>query len=255
MSISCMNWAWQIQLPPTEKLVLMSLADNADDLGQCYPSMKYIAKRCCVSKRTGQRILKILKQKELVSSQYRNRKDGSNTSNIYTLNIGSTRGDSFTPPLHLPEILSKSASSQCKPVPIRHESVTPTPLKGVLSVTPITNKEPSKETTTTVDLIWPTKLNPEHCRSITSLSKDLNHSDTQLLIDEIAGQGNQVKNPVSYFRSLMETLLLGKFIPAKALDIQRLRGSKQRNQKAAHDAKARGLKELENLLRQKHEQR
>ncbi|MGB5741636.1 MAG: helix-turn-helix domain-containing protein, partial [Sedimenticolaceae bacterium] len=34
-----MNWAWRQTLTPTLKLVLMALADSADDQGVCWPSV------------------------------------------------------------------------------------------------------------------------------------------------------------------------------------------------------------------------
>jgi len=39
-----MNWAWRQGLPPTPKLVLMALADAADDHGVCWPSVTTLAR-------------------------------------------------------------------------------------------------------------------------------------------------------------------------------------------------------------------
>ena len=38
MSIDATRWAWQQTLKPTQKLVLLSLADRADEKSTCYPS-------------------------------------------------------------------------------------------------------------------------------------------------------------------------------------------------------------------------
>lgn len=46
MSIRAMTWAWSITLPPTPKLVLMALADIADDTGLCWPSHSALAAKC-----------------------------------------------------------------------------------------------------------------------------------------------------------------------------------------------------------------
>ncbi|MGE5451100.1 MAG: helix-turn-helix domain-containing protein [Acidobacteriota bacterium] len=35
-----MHWAWEQRLAPSLKLVLMALADAADDEGQCWPSVR-----------------------------------------------------------------------------------------------------------------------------------------------------------------------------------------------------------------------
>jgi hypothetical protein len=58
VSIAAMNWAWSLTLSPREKLVLMSLADAADDRGVCWPSIPTVARKCCLSKRTIQRTLR-----------------------------------------------------------------------------------------------------------------------------------------------------------------------------------------------------
>ena len=38
-----MNWAWRQKLKPVPKLVLMALADAADDNGICWPSVATVA--------------------------------------------------------------------------------------------------------------------------------------------------------------------------------------------------------------------
>lgn len=62
MSIKAMNWAWEQKLPPSSKLILMSLADAADDTGECWPRVRIIAEKCCTSERTVQRVLKEFEQ-------------------------------------------------------------------------------------------------------------------------------------------------------------------------------------------------
>ncbi|RME58370.1 helix-turn-helix domain-containing protein [Candidatus Parcubacteria bacterium] len=52
MSLSASTNAWKSTTSGTKKLVLLALADEADDWGYCYPSIPYIARRCNVSERT-----------------------------------------------------------------------------------------------------------------------------------------------------------------------------------------------------------
>ena len=60
MSIALMTAAWALDLPTGEKIVLLSLADNANDSGHCWPSMVTIAKRAGMTTRGAQLIVQRL---------------------------------------------------------------------------------------------------------------------------------------------------------------------------------------------------
>lgn len=51
MSTRIMALCWPLQMPPTAKAVLISLADNANDSGYCWPSIETICERTCFSRR------------------------------------------------------------------------------------------------------------------------------------------------------------------------------------------------------------
>lgn len=85
MSIKAMNWAWEQPLPPVPKLVLMALADNADDHGYCWPKMKTIAAKCSTSERTVQRTIKTLLVAGMLKKDARFDASGRQVSNGYTL--------------------------------------------------------------------------------------------------------------------------------------------------------------------------
>ena len=51
MSIALWNAVWKASMPSTRKLVALSLADQANDSGECYPSVPMIAQRCGLSDR------------------------------------------------------------------------------------------------------------------------------------------------------------------------------------------------------------
>jgi len=76
-----MNWAWQQKLSPTPKLILMALADAANEYGVCWPSVSTVATRCCVSIRTVRRVMQTLVDRGLLHSEQRYRTDGSCSSN------------------------------------------------------------------------------------------------------------------------------------------------------------------------------
>lgn len=47
MSARALNWAWeQVPTSKTAKLILVALADRADDDGVCWPSQKWLARKC-----------------------------------------------------------------------------------------------------------------------------------------------------------------------------------------------------------------
>jgi len=87
VSIAAMNCAWQQQLSPTPKLILMALADAANDHSICWPSVSTVATKCCVSVRTVRRVMQKLVDRRLMLSEQRYRKDGSCSSNRYRLRL------------------------------------------------------------------------------------------------------------------------------------------------------------------------
>ena len=55
-----MTAVWDIPLPDSEKIVLLALADCANDEGHCWPSMATLARKCSKSDRTVQAAIKSL---------------------------------------------------------------------------------------------------------------------------------------------------------------------------------------------------
>lgn len=51
MSIALMSQVWKVTLEPSLKLVLLALADNASDQGECWPSIDNIARKSCRNRR------------------------------------------------------------------------------------------------------------------------------------------------------------------------------------------------------------
>ncbi|WP_340676205.1 helix-turn-helix domain-containing protein [Paraperlucidibaca sp.] len=88
MSIKLMSSVFELSLRPADKLVLLALADHADDEGSAWPSIETLAKKSSTSRRTVLRILKELEQSGLLTRQKRSRKNGSRTSSLYKLFLG-----------------------------------------------------------------------------------------------------------------------------------------------------------------------
>ncbi len=71
---------------PLRKLVLLKLADNASDAGECWPSYQYIADQCEISRRTVMTHIEALCDCRLLKKETRKGPKG-NSSNVYILNL------------------------------------------------------------------------------------------------------------------------------------------------------------------------
>ena len=70
-----------------EKLVLIALADMADDDGICWPAMKKVAKKSLCSKRTAQRAIGRFEDMQILSKTERPKEQKRNDSNLYQLDF------------------------------------------------------------------------------------------------------------------------------------------------------------------------
>lgn len=92
MSTIVLSLVWPLDLPPSEKAVLVSLADNSNDQGFCWPAIEpregnerrgtSITERTCLSARTVQTALASLQARGLVEREFR-----KGRSTIYQLNL------------------------------------------------------------------------------------------------------------------------------------------------------------------------
>ncbi len=81
MSTIVMSQCWPLQgLSVTQKAVLISLADQANDEGVCWPAITTIAARCCMSARAVRSAMDHLEAVGLLSRERR-----FNSSNVYSV--------------------------------------------------------------------------------------------------------------------------------------------------------------------------
>ena len=106
-----MGLCWPLQMPPTPKAVLISLADNANDQGYCWPSIAKISERTCFSKRAVIDAIAWLEQSGILAAD---RTNGRHTT--YVINpsdfvqpvqqahqcVSSTGASPASEPVHLP---------------------------------------------------------------------------------------------------------------------------------------------------------
>ena len=91
MSFQAMAWAAQQKCPNSiSTLVLLMLANYADDRHQPFPSYKKLAQLCACNERTVMRAINQLKELGFITVTKRYGEDGKQTSNSFTLDV---RGD------------------------------------------------------------------------------------------------------------------------------------------------------------------
>ncbi|EDB6793135.1 helix-turn-helix domain-containing protein [Salmonella enterica subsp. enterica serovar Muenchen] len=137
MSMNLMAKAMSIKVGnPLRKLVLIKLADNANDNGECWPSYQHIADHCECSKSAVKEHISALIKLGLMTKENRvgvNNGKG-NTSNVYRLHLTSTPVPPESTPPVPPESTGGSPEST-PPVPPEStggspESTPPVPPAG-----------------------------------------------------------------------------------------------------------------------------
>ena len=109
MSLDALKWAWEQDCPnATSKLVLMALADHANSDGECWPSMKRVAKLTGISSRQVSTHIVTLESLGYVTKGNRRRHEGQLRGWEYRVNLhgeatsGSTLPVASGSPAHLP---------------------------------------------------------------------------------------------------------------------------------------------------------
>lgn len=137
MSIALMTMAWKSGLPSGRKMVLLALCDNANDQGECYPSVPMLAEKCSMGERTIQQHIADLEADGIVTREMR-----AGRSTMYHINprkiCTTTPAESAPREISTPQNLHHTPAESAPPPPqISH----PTPA----DFAPITIKEPSVE--------------------------------------------------------------------------------------------------------------
>jgi hypothetical protein len=218
MSIRAMTWAWSITLAPASKLVLMALADIADDQGVCWPSHPTLAAKCCMTGRSVRRVLSLLQAQQFVFVERRYKTDGSQTSNRYRLAV-STPQDNLSGG---PRTLVVGGPGHVRPGPLD---------TSVLRTTTEPSVEPSLPPPA-VDgraslprggghLIYPKTISPRQRAALQNRLAALNHNQAQQVLDELSGRLAiaQLKNPIRYCVALIEAAQHGQFSPELGLKV------------------------------------
>ncbi|MCA6264427.1 MAG: helix-turn-helix domain-containing protein [Phenylobacterium sp.] len=91
MSVGAIDWAFKVEdVNAPCKLVLLALANFANNQNQSWASQSTISKMTCLSTKTIRKALSMLEADGFISRQERRREDGSRSSDIITLNLSQT---------------------------------------------------------------------------------------------------------------------------------------------------------------------
>ena len=99
MSIKLMDKVWQSEIPDSRlKLLVLAIADAANDDGECWPKIATLAAKVDKCERTVQRFMRQIEKDGWLSREVRMKKDGLQTSNMYILHVNNLP---FTAPTHV----------------------------------------------------------------------------------------------------------------------------------------------------------
>jgi len=228
MSVRASNWAWEQELVPAPKLILLALADHSNDRDECWPGVPYLARKCCVSERTVQRVLQDLRISNLIAIDERyDARNGRRIQNLYRLNLSgksnpdkggsSDNGKGETSSQNDgveagPDKLSPPNSEVNNGPNLSGAMVTrPVIDDGDTVMSPLKSPHESKQQ----PLHIPRSLSSIERQAISSLCEQIPHEDAQSLLDELADAmetGSIRTNALRWFRGLIGRYRKGEFI-------------------------------------------
>ncbi|MBE8597912.1 helix-turn-helix domain-containing protein [Xenorhabdus sp. BG5] len=129
MSMSLMAKAMSIRVGnPLRKLVLIKLADNANDKGECWPSYQHIADHCECSKSAVRSHIDALIEMGLLIKENRlgNHNGKGNASNLYYLNLSAAP----VPLKSIPPVPPENIPVPSVGTPVPSDDIPPVPPDG-----------------------------------------------------------------------------------------------------------------------------
>ncbi len=85
MSLRIMEQVFNSNLKPSERLIMLCLADNSTNEGVCFPSQRTIEKKSGLTRPTISSNIKKLEESGYLLKKYRSRKKGGRSSNKYLI--------------------------------------------------------------------------------------------------------------------------------------------------------------------------
>lgn len=249
MSIRVMGQCWELQVSAPQKAVLMSLADQANDHGVCWPSIRCIVIRTCLSRRTVIRAVADLEAQGYLSCRH---EQGRVTK--YTIHP--------QPPGHGSELANPCQSdtgARVTRLSQSHRRGARVARERCQSDTQ-TQKNRHRTTTTTTGehadehprLVFPKGLAEDVVVDIEDHVQGLPAQLAQQVVDELAGAmarpGWIKASPVAFARGLVGKARHGEFHPSLGLQVAKAR--QQRVEQAKAEARERAERERRRLAAQ-----
>lgn len=199
MSTILLGLVWSLRLPPTRKSVLVSLADQANDEGYCWPSLETICKRTCLGRTCVIESISSLEQSGYLQA---NRENGRRTT--YTLTIGQELTSSLRGPVH------QAHRSATRTKPVRQADTKQHEPSGCCFEN--NNNQVHTPAELAPDLLTRGLLSAKEYSQIMQQMATLpDQARSQALVDELAGAlrargriGDRgIKNPARFLSSLL----------------------------------------------------
>ena len=122
MSVAASHWAWRMGVgSPGAKLVLMVLADYADESGECFPFVSTIAERAEQSVATVHRRLRELEAAGLIERVEQYTRQGARTRNLFRLLMNAKAAETAVKEDAPPSQLESAPLSSCDSPPVTGE--------------------------------------------------------------------------------------------------------------------------------------
>lgn len=165
---------------PLRKLVLLKLADNASDIGECWPSHQHIADLCEIGKSTVRKHIKTLADEGFLTITTRKGIKG-NDSNIYKLHLREKlvnpmlSGSTPMPPDSTPCATSEQ--------PLCHQ-IAPESVNESINESNKKNKQKKSDKTSLDFSCWPTQANEQVLQDWMQLRKSKRAPVSQTVINK-----------------------------------------------------------------------
>lgn len=119
MSVRMMSLVWELDLPDSEKLVLLALADWANDEGRCWPSINGLARKCSKGARTVQNSIRTLEAKGHLTQHAQDRGRQCHYTVHPIVRISSDPRSNCTPAEDAPPQRTTRTPAAAAPKPLR----------------------------------------------------------------------------------------------------------------------------------------